>query len=99
MVAAKLKALTPLKAMSEEQLSALLAKLQEDAGLREKLQGAGDLDDFVALAKDAGFEVSKADWLKHQAQQPLALSDEQLEEVAGGVCSCTDPAAAGIKKL
>ena len=37
--------------MSEEQLTALLAKLKEDAGFREKLQGAGDLDTFVALAK------------------------------------------------
>ena len=79
--------------MSEEQLSALLAKLKEDAGLREKLQGAGDLDAAVALAKEAGFDVSKADWLKYQAnqnlerrplQQTLELSDEELECVAGG---------------
>jgi len=65
----------PIQAMSEEQLSALLAKLKEDAGLREKLQGAGDLDAAVALAKEAGFDVSKADWLRHQAKQTLELSD------------------------
>ena len=70
--------------MSEEQLTALLAKLKEDAGLREKLQGAGDLDAAVAIAKEAGFDVSKADWLKHQANQRLELSDEELEGVAGG---------------
>ena len=70
--------------MSEEQLSALLAKLNEDDGLREKLQGAADLDAAVAMAKEAGFDVSKADWLKYQEQQPLELSDEQLESVAGG---------------
>ena len=70
--------------MSEEQLSALLAKLKEDAGLREKLQGAGDLDAAVALAKEAGFDLSKADWLKYQAKQTLELSDEELEGVAGG---------------
>jgi hypothetical protein len=29
--------------MSEEQLTALLAKLKEDAGLQEKLKGAADL--------------------------------------------------------
>ena len=51
--------------MSEEQLSALLAKLKEDAGLQEKLKGAGDLDAAVALAREAGFDVSKADWLRH----------------------------------
>jgi predicted ribosomally synthesized peptide with nif11-like leader len=70
--------------MSEEQLTALLAKLKEDAGLREKLQGARDLDSAVALAKEAGFDVSKADWLKYQAKQTLELSDDELEGVAGG---------------
>ena len=80
------------QAMSEEQLSALLAKLKEDAGLQEKLKGASDLDAAVALAKEAGFDVSKADWLKYQAKQTLELSDEELEGVAGGgsksACSC-----------
>ena len=73
--------------MSSEQLTALLAKLREDAGFREKFQGAADLDAFLEIAKEAGFNISKADWLKHQAQQTLELSDEELESVAGG----TDP--------
>ena len=71
--------------MSEEQLTALLAKLKEDTGLQEKLKGAGDLDAAVAIAKEVGFDVSKGDWLKYQAKQTLALSDEELEGVAGGV--------------
>ena len=70
--------------MSEEQLTALLAKLKEDAGLQEKLKGAADLDAAVALAKEAGYDVSKADWLKYQAKQTIELSDEELEGVAGG---------------
>ena len=70
--------------MSEEQLTALLAKLKDDAGLREKLQVAADLDAAVAIAKEAGFGVSKTDWLKHQAKKTLELSDEELEGVAGG---------------
>jgi predicted ribosomally synthesized peptide with nif11-like leader len=71
--------------MSEEQLAALLAKLKDDAGLREKLQGAGDLDTAVAMAQEAGFDVSKADWLKYQTQQTQQdLSDEELEAVTGG---------------
>ena len=56
----------------------------EDAGLREKLQGAGDLDAAMTLAQEAGFDVSKADWLKHQAKQTMELSDEELEAVSGG---------------
>jgi len=70
--------------MSEEQLAALLAKLKDNAGLQEKLKGAADLDAAVAIAKDAGFDVSKADLLRHQAKQTLELSDEELEGVAGG---------------
>jgi predicted ribosomally synthesized peptide with nif11-like leader len=69
--------------MSEEQLSALLAKLKEDTGFREEIQGAGDLHAAVAMAKDAGFEVSKVDWLKYQTKQPIELTDEELEGVSG----------------
>ena len=73
------------QAMSEDKFSALLAKLKEDAGLQEKLKGAADLDAAVAIAKEAGFDVSKADWLKYQASKTLReLSDEELEGVAGG---------------
>jgi predicted ribosomally synthesized peptide with nif11-like leader len=75
--------------MSEEQLSALLAKLQDDEGLQEKLKGAADLDAAVATAKEAGFDVSKADWMKYQANQTIELNDEQLEEAAGGIAAYT----------
>ena len=70
--------------MSKEQFLALHDKVNDDAGLREKLKAAADLDAALAIAKDAGFDVSKADWLKHQAKQTIELSDEELEGVAGG---------------
>ena len=72
--------------MSEEQLSALLAKLKSEPGLKQKLQSASNLDAAVTVAQDAGFDVSKADWLKyHDQNKPtLELSDEELEAVAGG---------------
>lgn len=75
----------PFQAMSDEQLSGLLARLKEDAGLREKLKTAADLDAILTIARDAGFDVSKSDWLRLQARQALELSDEELEEVAGGI--------------
>ena len=74
----------PLLPMSEEQLAALLAKLKDDEGLQEKLKGAADLDAVLAIAKDAGFVISKAVWLRYQANQTLELSDEELEGIAGG---------------
>ena len=57
--------------MSADQLSALLAKIKDDGGLQEKLKVAEDLDAVVALAKEAGFDISKADWIKYQAEQTL----------------------------
>ena len=73
-----------IQVTSEEQLSALLAKLKEDAGLMEKIKSAADLDGALELVKEAGFDVSKSDLLRHQAKQILELSDEELEGVAGG---------------
>ena len=70
--------------MSEEQLAALIAKLKDDEGLQEKLKGALDLDAVLVIAKDAGFDISKADWLRYQAKQTIELSDEELEGIAGG---------------
>ena len=71
--------------MSEEQLKALWEAIQADAGLEEKLKGAENLDAAVELAKQAGFDVTKADLLKVQAQQTVELSDEELDNVAGGM--------------
>ena len=82
--------------MSEEQLAALLAKLRDDEGLQEKLKGAADLDAVLAIAKEAGFDVSKAAWLKYQANQTLELSDEELERVAGGQ---GDPCSGGSLEI
>ena len=76
--------LLPLLAMSEEQLAALLAKLKDDTGLQEKLKGAADLDAVLAIAKEAGFDINKAAWLRYQAKQTIELSDDELEGVAGG---------------
>jgi len=70
--------------MSESQLSALVARLSSDAELREKIKCAAGIDAAVAIAKEAGFDVSKADCLKFQASKTVELSDEELEEVAGG---------------
>ena len=77
--------------MSEEQLAALLAKLKNDGGLQEKLKGAADPDAAVALAKEAGFDISKDDWLKYRLEQPFELSDEELEGISGGASAATSP--------
>lgn len=70
--------------MSEVQLAALLAKLKVDIGLQEKLKGAADLDAALALAKEAGFDVSKAEWVRYHTNLTQELNDEELEGVTGG---------------
>ena len=70
--------------MSAEQLSAFFEAVKADAELEEKLKSAADLDAAVAIAREAGFEVIKAEWLKAQAGQILEMSDEDLAGVTGG---------------
>lgn len=67
--------------MTQEQLDSLTTKLKHDPALREALKGAAGLDGFLAVVRRAGFNVSKADWLKQQARQTLELSDQELETV------------------
>lgn len=52
--------------------------------MREKLKGAADLLAFIAMVKEEGFEITKADFLRYEAKQIMALSDTELERVAGG---------------
>ena len=67
--------------MSEEQLKAFLEKVKGDTSLEEKLKTAADADAVVAIAKDVGFTIS-ADDLKNA--QSIEISDEELENAAGG---------------
>ena len=70
--------------MSQEQLTALLAQLRDDERLQTALKGAVNLDAAVVIAKEAGFDVSKMDWLNLHAKQTLELSDQELGLVAAG---------------
>jgi predicted ribosomally synthesized peptide with nif11-like leader len=81
------------QAMSEEQLSAFFEAVKADAALEEKLKGSADVDGAVAIALEAGFDVSKADWLKTQASQILEMSDEELAGVSGGWTALAEGAA------
>ena len=69
--------------MSEEQLKAFLDAVKADTGLQEKLKAAADADAVVAIAKEVGFMIS-ADELQRAQVAGEELSDEELEEMAGG---------------
>jgi predicted ribosomally synthesized peptide with nif11-like leader len=74
----------PLQAMSEEQLKAFLEAVKADAGLQKQLKAAKDVDAVVAIAKSVGYAISVDELKKSQAAE---ISDEELEEVAGGAGS------------
>lgn len=81
--------------MSESQLQALLAEIQSNTELRAKFEAATSLDAAEAVARDAGFDVSKAEWLAYQNQDVTELGDEQLEGVAGGSKGQKDTVSGG----
>ena len=65
--------------MSEDQLKAFLEAVNADARLQERLKVVKDADAVLAIAKEAGFMIS-ADELEMAKE----LSEEELEDVAGG---------------
>jgi predicted ribosomally synthesized peptide with nif11-like leader len=69
--------------MSEEQLKAFLEKVKADTSLQEKLKKAETADAIAEIAKAAGFMISAND-IQNTESSPEALSDEELEGVAGG---------------
>jgi predicted ribosomally synthesized peptide with nif11-like leader len=78
--------------MSEDQLNAFLEVAQADSVLQEQLQAAADPDAVVAIAKEAGFNLTKGDLIRYQARQVLELTDEELEGAAGGARKQTEGA-------
>ena len=76
--------------MSQEDLTQFLEAVQQDSSLQEKLRAEGA--DPVAIAKEAGFSITKAELIRAQAGRIRELSDEELENVAGGGYDNTDSA-------
>ena len=65
--------------MSEEQLKVFLEKLKSDTNLQEKLKAMSDVDEILAFAKEAGYEITEED-IKKASQ----ASDQELENASGG---------------
>ena len=63
--------------MSEEQLKAFLAKAKDDQSIQDKLKAAKTPEDVVGIAKEHGHEFT--------ADEMTEPSEEELEDVAGGV--------------
>ncbi len=70
--------------MSQQDLEAFMAKVKNDKSLQEKLAGAKTANDAAAIAKAAGFDMTGAELVRHEAKMTSELSDAELDAVAGG---------------
>ena len=74
--------------MSEEHLKAFLETVKTDTSLQEKLKAAPSPEAAVEIAKEAGFVITAEDIQSIQSAT-VELSDEELEDAAGGTgCGC-----------
>ena len=76
--------------MSLEQLKAFLEKVKADTTLQEKLRAAKSPEDVVGIAKEHGHDFGT----DHMGQ----LSEEELENVAGGRCKMCSWSAWGDRR-
>ena len=71
--------------MSEEQLNAFLEKVKSDTELQEKLKAASTPEAAIDIAKAAGFSITLEE-IQSMQSATVELSDEELENAAGGQC-------------
>jgi predicted ribosomally synthesized peptide with nif11-like leader len=69
--------------MSQTELSRFISALQGDQKLAEEMANAGG--DPVEFAKSKGFDITATELVRYQAEKTLELSDEELEQAAGGI--------------
>ena len=68
--------------MSQEQIDALVARLNSDAGFASALGAAASPDDAVRIAADHGFTLTAGELAGANAEREL--DDAELEGVSGG---------------
>lgn len=78
--------------MSEEQLKSFLEKAKNDQSLQAQLKAASNLDEVLAIAKEAGFNISADDITETQSEIP----EKELEGVTGGKLDCIMSFCVGI---
>lgn len=71
--------------MASQDLESFLNSIDSNPDLQDQLSSL-DLQGVLSLARDKGFQVRAADLLRAQAEQILAMSDDDLDLlVEGGI--------------
>lgn len=80
--------------MSAESLKAFFAKVHSDPALTAKAKeiGTSDFKKTEAFAKELGFDITDED-LTEYVKETQALSDDDLDNVAGGIVTSLAVAA------
>ena len=66
--------------MPAEQLKTFLQQAKQDTALQDKLKNSANLETTLAIAKDAGFNISANEVTEMKAE----LEDRELENASGG---------------
>ena len=69
--------------MAIKELESFLTQVEQEPSLQEQLSQL-DLQGVLTLAKEKGFQVRAADLLRAQAEQILAMSDDELDLLVEG---------------
>lgn len=69
--------------MALQELESFLAKVEQSLELQEKLSQL-DVQGVLQLAASEGFQLRAADLLRAQAEQILAMSDDELDLLVDG---------------
>lgn len=69
--------------MSLELLDAFVAHARTSPELHERLAHPLDLEEFLSLARGAGYPLEESDLIAAQARAEADLSDEELQARAG----------------
>ena len=82
------------------QVQAFLAKVKQDSSLKQQLRAATGAADIAAVARAAGFHVSVADIDGLARSKFVALSDHELDDMAGmNLAGCYQTCARNSTKL
>ena len=73
----------PVEAMASQTLALFLELVESDPDLQEQV-GQTDLSGVLALAAGRGLHLRPADLLRAQAEQIMAMSDDELDLLAKG---------------
>ncbi|MCX5943823.1 MAG: Nif11-like leader peptide family RiPP precursor [Cyanobacteria bacterium] len=70
--------------MTQEQIQALIQAVQANPELKDRLAEATSASEATAIVTEAGFQCDLEELTKEIESNTIELSDEELEQVAGG---------------